>query len=139
MRRKIADVITRMNFPPKSHDGRSLMHILNTYPHDELFQINEDELYVNALGILQLQERARVALFMRRDPFDRYVTFLIYVPRDRYDSALRARIQKFLEKAYEGKALAAKDSNSISVTSSAISSVAVARVTASGSASGSPS
>ena len=104
MRRKIADVIARMSFPPKSHDGRSLMHILNTYPHDELFQINEDELYVNALGILQLQERARVALFLRLDPFGRYATFLVYVPRDRYDSALRVRIQGFLEKAYAGKA-----------------------------------
>ena len=61
-----------------------------TYPHDELFQISEDELLRNSLGILQLQERARVALFMRRDPFDRFVTCLIYVPRDRYDSACAA-------------------------------------------------
>jgi glutamate dehydrogenase len=104
MRRKIADVVERMGFPSKSHDGRSLMHILNTYPHDELFQIGEDELYANALGILQLQERARVALFARRDPFGRYVTCLVYVPRDRYDSALRSKIQDFLEAAYAGKA-----------------------------------
>jgi len=106
MRRKIADVAARMNFSPESHDGRSLMHILSTYPHDELFQITEDELYANALGILQLQERARFALFPRRDPFGRYVTYLVYVPRDRYDSSLRLRIQAFLENAYEGKTLA---------------------------------
>ncbi|MDE1901341.1 MAG: NAD-glutamate dehydrogenase [Alphaproteobacteria bacterium] len=104
MRHKIAEVVARMGFPAKSHDHRSLMHILNTYPHDELFQIHEDELYANARGILQLQERARVALFTRRDPFGRYVTCLVYVPRDRYDSALRARIQDFLEVAYSGKA-----------------------------------
>jgi glutamate dehydrogenase len=104
MRRKIADVVARMAFPPKSHDGRHLMHILNTYPHDELFQISEEELYANARGILQLQERARVALFLRRDPFGRYVTCLVYVPRDRYDSALRIRIQTFLENAFQGKA-----------------------------------
>jgi glutamate dehydrogenase len=106
MRRKIADVHARMGFPIKSHDGRALMHILNTYPHDELFQISEDELYANALGILQLQERARVALFLRPDPFGRYVTCLVYVPRDRYDSALRNRIQGFLEASYAGKAQA---------------------------------
>ena len=81
------------------------MHILNSYPHDELFQISEEELYSNALGILQLQERARVALFPRHDPFGRYVTYLVYVPRDRYDSALRMRIQSFLENAHAGKAL----------------------------------
>ena len=105
MRVKIARIIARMNFDPKSHDGRNLYHILNTYPHDELFQIGDDELYANVRGILQLQERARVALFMRRDSFDRYATFLIYVPRDRYDSALRIKIQKFLEDACKGKAL----------------------------------
>lgn len=106
MRSKIAAVVARMGFAAKSHDGRILMHILNTYPHDELFQITEDELYANALGILQLQERARVALFPRRDPFGRFETCLIYVPRDRYDSALRGRIQTFLENAYQGKAQA---------------------------------
>jgi glutamate dehydrogenase len=105
VRRKIANVITRLNFPPKSHNGRNLMHIISTYPHDELFQIGEDELYTNVLGILQLQERARVALFLRRDTFDRYATYLIYVPRDRYDSFLRERIQKFLEDAFCGTAL----------------------------------
>ncbi|MDE2030012.1 MAG: NAD-glutamate dehydrogenase, partial [Alphaproteobacteria bacterium] len=104
MRRKIADVTARMGFPPKSHDGRNLTHILNTYPHDELFQITEDELCDNVRSILQLQERARVALLPRRDPFGRYVTCLVYVPRDRYDSGLRAKIQDFLETAYGGKA-----------------------------------
>jgi glutamate dehydrogenase len=105
VRRKIGHVVARLNFPPRSHNGRNLMHIISTYPHDELFQISEDELYANVLGILQLQERARVALFLRRDPFDRYVTYLIYVPRDRYDSSLRQRIQKFLEEAFKGVAL----------------------------------
>ncbi len=106
MRRKINDVIARMQFSPTSHDGRSLMHILNTYPHDELFQITEEDLYENALGILQLQDRARAALFPRYDAFGRYVTYLVYVPRDRYDSPLRIRIQSFLEQAHGGKALA---------------------------------
>ncbi len=105
MRRKIVNILTRMDFTPRSHNGRTLLHILNTYPHDELLQISEDELYTNVLGILQLQDRARVALFMRRDPFDRYATFLVYVPRDRYGSTLRKRIQKFLETSYVGKIL----------------------------------
>ncbi|MDD4615691.1 MAG: NAD-glutamate dehydrogenase [Alphaproteobacteria bacterium] len=105
LRKKIENVVKRLSFPPKSHNGRNLMHILCTYPHDELFQIPEDQLYSNVLGILQLQERARVALFLRRDPFDRYVTYLIYVPRDRYDSALRKRIQKYLEETFKGTAV----------------------------------
>ncbi|MDR3425384.1 MAG: NAD-glutamate dehydrogenase [Alphaproteobacteria bacterium] len=106
VRRKIANVVARMNFAPRSHNGRNLAHILATYPHDELFQIPEEELYANTLGILQLQERARVALFVRRDPFDHCATFLVYVPRDRYDSTLREKIKVFLEDAYQGALLA---------------------------------
>lgn len=105
VRHKIANVISRLNFAPRSHNGRNLMQILCTYPHDELFQIAEDDLYANVLGILQLQERAHVALYLRRDRFDRYVTYLLYVPRERYDSALRERVQSYLENAFKGTAL----------------------------------
>jgi glutamate dehydrogenase len=104
LRLKINRVIDRADLNPSSHDGKALVHILNTYPHDELFQISEDELFRNSMGILQLQERARVALFVRYDPFGRFATCLVYVPRDRYDSVLRARIQTFLEHAFDGKA-----------------------------------
>ena len=104
LRRKIDYVLGHTGFRPASHDSKSLAHILKTYPHDELFQISEEELLNNALGILQLQERGRVALFTRRDPFERFVTCLIYVPRDRYDSVLRLRIQHFFENAFGGKA-----------------------------------
>jgi len=104
LRRKIDYVLNHSNFRIGGHTYKALVHILNNYPHDELFQITDEDLLRNSLGILQLQERARVALFVRRDPFERFVTCLIYVPRDRYDSALRVRIQDLLEKAFGGKA-----------------------------------
>jgi glutamate dehydrogenase len=104
LRRKIEYVIKRAGFSPSGHDGKALVHILNNYPYDELFQISEEDLYKNALGILHLQERARVALFARFDPFERFVTCLIYVPRDHYDSTLRMRMQQTLEIAFGGKA-----------------------------------
>lgn len=104
LRRKIQRVLNDASFRPVGHARKSLVHILNNYPHDELFQISEEELHRNSIGILQLQERARVALFIRRDPFERFVTCLIYVPRDRYDSNLRAQFQMALENAFGGKA-----------------------------------
>ncbi len=103
LRRKIENVTGRAGFRPGSHDSRVFVHILNTYPRDELFQIEEDELYDNARGILQLQERARVALIVRRDSFGRYLTCLIYVPRDRYDLALRNKFRVLLESALGGQ------------------------------------
>lgn len=104
LRHKIKHVLTRAGFPEDSHDGKLLIHILNNYPQDELFQISEDELYTNSLGILQLQERARFAMFLRRDPFERFVTCLLYVPRDRYKSSVRNKIQIVLESVFRGQA-----------------------------------
>jgi len=104
LRHKITRVIERAGLNDNSHDGKLLVHILNNYPHDELFQISEDELFTNSLGILQLQERARVALFTRRDAFDRFVTCLIYAPRDHWESSLRVKIQSFLESEFQGHA-----------------------------------
>ncbi len=102
LRQKIDRVAASASFTPNSHDGKALMHILETFPRDELFQIDADELFNVAMGILHLQERQRIALFVRHDPFERFVSCLMYVPRDRYDSALRMRLQDILATAYDG-------------------------------------
>jgi glutamate dehydrogenase len=67
-----------------------------------LFQITEDELLETAMGILHLQERQRIALFVRRDPFERFVSCLVFVPRDRYDTVLRLKLQDLIAEAYAG-------------------------------------
>ena len=103
LRRKVAWVFERSGILPNSYGGQALTQILTTYPRDELFQITEEELYQIALGILHLQERHRIAFFPRRDTFERYVSCLIYVPRDRYDTRLRLKLQKILSAAYEGQ------------------------------------
>jgi glutamate dehydrogenase len=101
--RKIDFVLQNSQLRADGHSHRALVHILNNYPRDEIFQITEAELLKNCMGILQLQERARVAMFLRRDPFNRFATCLIYVPRDRYDSSVRLRMHGLLENAFQGK------------------------------------
>jgi len=103
LRNKVNAMVARAGFGSSSHDGKALMHILGTYPRDELFQISADDLFAISMGILHLQERQRVALFMRRDPFGRFVSCLVYVPRDRYDTQLRSRFQTILSEAFEGE------------------------------------
>ena len=102
LRRKADDVIRRAGFDPASHSGKALVNVLETYPRDELFQIDEDLLYQFALAILQLDERPRVRVLPRRDRFDRFVSVLVYVPRERYDSAIRALIGDYLSTAFNG-------------------------------------
>ncbi len=103
LRHKITRIAARAAVDPNGHAGRALLHILDNYPRDELFQIDPDELYAHSQGIVQLQERPRVALFLRRDAFGRFITCLIYVPRDRYDSRMRSALQRHLEAAFGGK------------------------------------
>ena len=103
LRRKVDNVIRRAGFEPSSHSGKALVNVLETYPRDELFQIDEDTLYRFALDILQLDERPRVRVLPRRDRFDRFVSILVYVPRDRYDSHIRARIGDYLAATYKGR------------------------------------
>jgi glutamate dehydrogenase len=103
LRRKVERVIARAGFDPNSHDGKALLHILESHPRDELFQATDDELFEIALGILHLQERQRVALFLRKDPFERFVSCLVFVPRDRFSTELRLRMQEIVAKAFNGR------------------------------------
>ncbi|MGE0311890.1 MAG: NAD-glutamate dehydrogenase [Lautropia sp.] len=104
LRRKVAAVAARTSFLPSSHAAKAFATILEQYPRDELFQIGEDELLGIASGILRLGERQRTRLFVRHDAFGRFVSCLIYVPRENYNTDLRARIQALLLEAYDGTA-----------------------------------
>ncbi|MFN4283700.1 MAG: NAD-glutamate dehydrogenase [Alphaproteobacteria bacterium] len=102
LRRKVAHVMARSKLAPASHDGKALLHILETFPRDELFQIAEEDLAEISLGILHLQDRARVALFIRRDPFERFLSCLVFAPRDRFDTDLRLKFQDILCRELQG-------------------------------------
>ncbi|MCF6215185.1 MAG: NAD-glutamate dehydrogenase [Emcibacter sp.] len=101
--RKVRHVIEDSGFTAESHDGRALMHILETLPRDELFQIKEDLLLETAMGILHLKVMPRCQAFIRKDRFERYVSALVFVPRDLYDSTLRGKVEEILCDAYNGE------------------------------------
>ncbi|MBI4366430.1 MAG: NAD-glutamate dehydrogenase [Deltaproteobacteria bacterium] len=103
LRRKLAGVEARAGFDASSHSGKALANVLEHYPRDELFQIDEDTLGRFALAILQLNERPRVRVLARHDRFDRFVSVLVFVPRERYDSDIRAKIGDYLSSAFVGR------------------------------------
>jgi glutamate dehydrogenase len=102
VRRKVAGVQARAGLAAGGHAWKALENILETYPRDELFEATEDELFDIALGILHLGERQRFRLFVRRDRFERYVTCLIYAPRENYTTDLRRKWQSILLQAWNG-------------------------------------
>jgi len=102
LRRKVDHVLSQSGYSPRSHNYKTLLHLLETYPRDELFQISEADLFPVALGILRLQQRRRIAFFPRVDPFERFVSCLVYVPRDVYETGLRVRFQEILAESFGG-------------------------------------
>jgi glutamate dehydrogenase len=103
LRSKVDAVLEASGHPRASHDGKALLNILDTFPRDELFQIDAEQLQEWIEGILDLETRPRTRVFARADLFDRFVSLLVYVPRDRYTSMVRERIAAALAQAYDGR------------------------------------
>ncbi len=86
LRRKLARVVQASGFSASGHSGKALIAVLESFPRDELFQIDGETLETIAHGILRLEERPRTRLFVRHDKFDRFVSAFAFIPRDRFDS-----------------------------------------------------
>ncbi|CAN5362674.1 NAD-glutamate dehydrogenase [soil metagenome] len=102
VRRKVAEVMARSGLSPSSHSGKDLLDILENYPRDELLQISVAELLPIVLAVLHLRERRQTRLFLRRDPYGRFFSALVYLPRDRYTTTVRLAIQAILMEVLSG-------------------------------------
>ncbi|MGY6588196.1 MAG: NAD-glutamate dehydrogenase [Wenzhouxiangella sp.] len=105
VRRKVERVMQDSGLRPGSHASKALMHILETLPRDELFQATTEELLELAMGILDLQERSQTRLFIRRERFGRFFSCLVFIPRDRFNTENREKIQGILKRALNGERL----------------------------------
>ena len=105
LRRKLAQVLAAAGVTRDSYDGTDLVEILEDYPREELFEISAADLIPIALGVLRLSERRQTRLFLRRDRYGRYMSCLVYLPRDRYTTKVRLRAQGILREALNGVSL----------------------------------
>ena len=96
IREKLKAVVAQSGFQPRSYDGKELQRVLAAYPRDELFQISSKELFEHVLGISHIKERPLVKLFVRQDHYGRFISCLIFAPRDRYSTELREKFQRIL-------------------------------------------
>ena len=103
LRQKVEVVLNRSAYAPNSHSGKALLNVLETFPRDELFQIGVDDLYETAIAIQSLDLKPRARAFARPDEFDRFVSIIVFVPRDRYSTTVRFRIGEFLAETYNGR------------------------------------
>ncbi|MGE0502414.1 MAG: NAD-glutamate dehydrogenase [Rhizobiaceae bacterium] len=103
LRSKADQVIARSGFDPHDHSGKALINVVESYPRDELFQVAVPTLRKHAEAILALGERPRIRALVRVDQFDRFVSIIVFVPRDRYDSRVREKIGDYLKTAFDGR------------------------------------
>ena len=93
---RVAHLIERTGLDENSHDGKNFRQIVETFPRNELFLSNTTELYETLTGVLRINERSMVRLFMRRDPFGKFINFIVYVPRDYFSTRVRLQIQQLI-------------------------------------------
>lgn len=103
IRQKVSRVKEKSGWAAGSHNAKRLEYVLSTYPRDELFQISHDELMRIATGVAQAFDRPRTRLFVRRDRFERFVSALVYVPQEHYNTRVRKRIGQRLKDAFGGR------------------------------------
>ena len=99
---KVDAILAMSGVDPESHDGRALRNTLDTWPRDELFQAPEAAIMEGARRALDLRLRPRAALVLRQDPFERFVSAIVWLPRDVFDTRLRERIGGMLARAFAG-------------------------------------
>jgi glutamate dehydrogenase len=102
LRRKLADVLEASGVAAESHDGKDITEFLEDYPREELFQTSVAELTDVAAAVLRLRERMQTRLFLRKDIYGRYMSCLVYLPRDKYTTKVRLRVQETLRSALGG-------------------------------------
>ncbi|MCW2808070.1 MAG: NAD-glutamate dehydrogenase [Marmoricola sp.] len=105
LREKAKKVIDIVGLEPMSHAGKALMDVLETYPRDELFQTPVEDLVPIASQVMYTRERRQLKLFVRRDIYGRFLSCLIYLPRDRYNTTVRERIAAILKQQLNGESI----------------------------------
>ncbi len=96
IRVKAREILARADIDPMSHYGRGLRRLLETFPREELFQCSTSELFETLHGVAQINERHQVRVFMRKDPYGKFISFLVYTPRDVFSTVIREKIQAII-------------------------------------------
>jgi len=98
-------VMATLGLTLDSHSGKDLLQVLESYPRDELFQTTTDELVAVAESVLHQQERIRTKIYLRRDAYGRFMSALVFLPRDRFNTGVRLRMESVLRAAFNAESV----------------------------------
>ncbi len=100
---KVQRVFNQFGLAPQWHDGKTLINILNGIPRDELFYLDEEHIYNMGQNVLNMSDQHSLTLSIRPDIYGRYITVMVFLPKEKYSVALKSRIYKILEQHLKGK------------------------------------
>jgi len=101
--RKVQEVFNQFGLAPQWHDGKTLINIINSIPRDELFYLAEDQIYRMSQNVLNMNDQHSLTLSIRPDIYGRYITVMVFLPKEKYSIALKNRMSKILEQQLKGK------------------------------------
>ncbi|MBM3632999.1 MAG: NAD-glutamate dehydrogenase [Alphaproteobacteria bacterium] len=101
--RKVQEVFNQFGFAPQWHDGKTLINIINSIPRDELFYLAEDQIYTMCQNVLNMNDEHSLTLSIRPDIFGRYITVMVFLPKEKYSVALKGRMARILEQQLKGQ------------------------------------
>ena len=102
LRELVHRVTDSLGLVPGSHSAKDMRQFLETYPRDELFQTHADQLIEVAESVMHLLERRQTKLYLRVDDYGRFVSCIVYLPRDRYTTPVRLRVEGLLREVFGG-------------------------------------
>jgi glutamate dehydrogenase len=103
--RRVQDAIHQAGFPLESYSGQQMLEVISELPREELFGVSAESLHDTAVGVLAVAGRRAVRLFLRPDPYRRFISCLVYLPRDRYTTASRLRMADVLQRRLGGRSV----------------------------------
>ena len=98
---KISNVLAKSGLSLGGHYYKELTQILSTYAVEDLLLCDEKTLLNNSVEVLHAQERKQLKLFLRTDGNKRFVTALLYVPRDLYNTEVRLKFVELLSRTMD--------------------------------------
>ena len=99
---KLEQILTAEDLIPGSHDYKEAVELFESFPKDELFQASTQELRHLVVGLLQLEKHGGIRVLVRRNLYGRSVNVVVALPRDRFNAALRKRLQQLFVERFNG-------------------------------------
>ncbi|MGE3256240.1 NAD-glutamate dehydrogenase [Pseudonocardia sp.] len=102
---RVREAIHQAGFPLDSYSGQQMLQVISGLPREELFSSDTERLHDTATGVLAIAGSLGLRLFLRRDPYRRFIAVLVYLPRDRYTTSSRLAMSDVLRERLGGQSV----------------------------------